>query len=74
MSTFDSFRSHSTETLLTIRANLRAGLDKVAGHLDAGTFHDVGDKGKAPPAESGRLTLALLLQVDAELERRRKTG
>lgn len=67
------FAEYNTKTLLQVRANLRAGLDKVAGHLDAGTFHDVGDKGKAPPAESGRLTLALLLQVDAELERRRKT-
>lgn len=68
------FDSYSTDVLRTVRANLRAGLDKVTGHFDAGTFHTVGDKGKAPPSQSGQITLALLRQVDAELDRREKTS
>ncbi|RKR92637.1 hypothetical protein BDK92_7079 [Micromonospora pisi] len=68
------FEAASTETLHTIRANLLAGLDRVAGHLAAGTFHRVGPKGSAPPAQSGLLTLALLEGVDAELAHRNETS
>lgn len=46
------FADYDTKTLWQVRSNLAAGLDKVAAHLDAGTFHDVGDKGKAPPGRS----------------------
>ena len=54
------FAAAPTETLRLIRGNLLAGLDRVAATIEAGTFHDVGPKGAAPPAESGNLTLALL--------------
>lgn len=67
------FRSVSLETLHLIRQNLRASLDRVAASLDAGTFHEPGPKGSAPPAQSGRLTLALLDSLDAELRRREPT-
>lgn len=60
----------STESLATIRGNLLAGLERIAEHVDAGTFHTVGGKGKAPPAQSGHTTLALLHVVEAELQRR----
>jgi hypothetical protein len=59
-----------TETLVAIRANLVAGLDLVAAHVKAGTFHDIPVGKSAPPSQSGQLTLALLEQVDAELDRR----
>lgn len=60
----------SIEALTAIRGNLLAGLERVAEHVDAGTFHTVGDKGKAPPAQSGQTTLALLNVVEGELHRR----
>jgi hypothetical protein len=60
----------STEALTTIQGNLLAGLSRIAEHVDAGTFHTVGDKGKAPPAQSGQTTLALLHVVEAELTER----
>lgn len=66
----DDFERASTKTLRGIRCNLLGGLDKVARSLDAGTFHDVGPKGAAPPAQSGQLTLALLHQVERELRSR----
>lgn len=64
------FEAASTETLTVIAANLRNGLDLVAARIAAGTFHQVGPKGAAPPAQSGQLTLALFEQVVAELGRR----
>ncbi len=64
------FESATTPVLLATRRNLLAGLDLVAAHLAGGTFETVGPKGAAPPSQSGRLTLALLNGVDAELERR----
>lgn len=70
MATSDGFTAASTSTLHTIRANLLAGLDRVADHIEAGTFHTVGPKGSAPPSQSGQTTLALLRRLDAELERR----
>ncbi|MEU3452302.1 hypothetical protein ABZ671_01640 [Micromonospora sp. NPDC006766] len=60
----------STATLRVIAGNLRHGLDVVAARIAAGTFHEVGPKGAAPPAQSGQLTLALLDGVAAELTRR----
>jgi hypothetical protein len=57
----------STATLETIRGNLLQGLDLIADHIAAGTFHDVGAKGKAPPSQSGQITLWLYYAVTAEL-------
>lgn len=59
--------SFAAETLTVIRGNLLAGLERVADEVAAGTFHDVGPKGAAPPSQSGHLTLALLEGVEAEL-------
>lgn len=64
------FAAASPDVLQTIRRNLLSGLDLVAAALDDGTFRTCGPKGAAPPAESGRLTLALLDGLDAELARR----
>lgn len=64
------FEQASTETLTVIAGNLHRGLDVVAERIAAGTFHTVGPKGSAPPAQSGHLTLALLDGVQAELARR----
>lgn len=69
----NGFQSVSPETLHLIRQNLRAGLDRVAASLDDGTFHTCGPKGSAPPSQSGRLTLALLDSLDAELASREQT-
>ncbi|PZG16478.1 hypothetical protein C1I95_17370 [Micromonospora craterilacus] len=66
----NGFEGASTETLNTIATNLRRGLDVVADRLAAGTFHQVGPKGAAPPSQSGQLTLALLAGVEAELASR----
>jgi len=66
------FETASTGTLTVIAANLRRGLDVVAERIADGTFHAVGPKGAAPPAQSGQLTLALLNGVQDELERRRR--
>ena len=67
----DGFSALGTKQLRDLRRNLLRGLDRVADHLDAGTFHQVGPNGEAPPSESGHLTLLLLRKVDAELESRR---
>lgn len=67
----DGFESASTETLRKIHANLLRGLTEVAKTIDNGTFSDVGQKGAAPPSQSGQLTLVLLLKIEAELERRK---
>jgi len=45
----------------------------VAHTINSGTFHQVGEKGKAPPAQSGQLTVILLERINEEIERR-KTG
>lgn len=68
-----SFAAASTATLRTIRANLCRGLDLVAGHIDAGTFHTIPDGKASPPSQSGQLTLALLRGVDVELATRTET-
>lgn len=64
------FESASTATLKVVERNLQTGLTLVADSLANGTFHEVGSKGAAPPAQSGHLTLALLAAVTAELDRR----
>ncbi|GAA2347268.1 hypothetical protein [Dactylosporangium salmoneum] len=64
------FAAAPTAALEAVRLNLLAGLDRVAGSLDDGTFTTCGPKGAAPPAQSGHLTLALLDGVDRELETR----
>lgn len=64
------FANASVDTLLATRAALLRGLDRVAAALDDGTFHTVGHKGQAPPAQSGHLTLILLDEVNAELAQR----
>lgn len=68
----NGFEQASSATLRAVRDNLLAGLDRVADHLAAGTFHQVGPKGAAPPAQSGCLTLALLAGVNTELKRRQE--
>lgn len=65
-----SFADSSTETLLVLRSNLRAGLNVIASHIKAGTFHQSAKPGAAPPSQAGQLTVVLLEQVDAELARR----
>ena len=65
-----SFTDTPTAVLTTIRANLAAGLDKVAAALDIGTFHTIAPGKSSPPAQAGHLTLVLLVGVDAELTRR----
>ncbi len=63
----DGIAVASDETLLVLRGNLLAGLDRVAEHIEAGTFDVVGERGKAPPRESGCLTLVLLAAVNERL-------
>jgi hypothetical protein len=65
------FEHYDTATLKVVRGNLLAGLDLVAASLCDDTFHTVGPKGSAPPSQSGNLTLALLVGVEAELATRK---
>lgn len=67
------FAAASTATLLAVQGNLRHGLDLVADHLTAGTFHIIPEGKASPPSQSGQLTLALLRGVDAELATRQDT-
>jgi hypothetical protein len=64
------FADMDTDTLNVLRANLTAGLDKVAAAIDNGTFHTVAAGKSSSPSQAGLLTLALLVGVDAELTRR----
>jgi hypothetical protein len=64
------FARASTEDLLVIQENLFNGLAIVAKHLESGTFKVSAKDGAAPPAQSGTLTLSLLLGVEDELEAR----
>lgn len=54
-------------TLVALRDNLLAGLDRVADAARSGDLHRVGKKGQAPPAQSGCLTLVLLVAVNDAL-------
>ena len=65
-----NFTDTKTETLLKTWNNLKKGLDLVSDSLKDGSFHTVGDKGAAPPSESGQTTLWFALAVDAELTKR----
>lgn len=64
------FEETSTEALLVIQGNLFSGLGIVAKHLEDGKFNVSAKEGAAPPAQSGCLTLWLLLGVEDELESR----
>lgn len=64
------FEQYPTPVLLGVRDNLLRGLDLVAGHVAAGTFHTIREGKSSPPSQSGHLTLILLSGVDAELDRR----
>lgn len=67
-----AFSTVSTKALLQIQENLHNGLNLVAKHLENGTFHKVGAKGAAPPAQAGQLTLWFLASVNEELEGRKR--
>lgn len=67
------FEQHPTDVLLTTRARLLKGLNRVAETIQDGTFHTVGHKGQAPPSQSGQLTRIFLEEIDAELARRKET-
>jgi hypothetical protein len=68
------YEQTSTATLERIRDNLLAGLEEVAESLDDGTFQTCGEKGSAPPAQSGLMTLALLVGVVDVLAQRDVPG
>lgn len=63
----NDFSKYKTETLLTIRGLLLQGLTEVDKAIVAGTFSTVGQKGAAPPSQSGQTTLVLLLKIQEEL-------
>jgi hypothetical protein len=65
------FTNTPTDTLLKVWANVKGGLDKVAKSLDNGTFNKVGDKGAAPPSQSGQTTLWFAMAIDNELTKRK---
>jgi hypothetical protein len=60
----------TTEELVIVRDNLLRGLDRVAESLDDGTFEAAREKGSAPPAQGGQITLGLLRAVEAEISSR----
>ena len=64
------FKTYSDSVLLSTRNSLLEGLELVGERISAGTFHKVGPKGQAPPSQSGQLTLALLVEVNAVLVER----
>jgi hypothetical protein len=66
----NGFAQADTETLQVIHASLLQGLDRVAQSLADGSFEAVGERGAAPPSQSGQTTLALLAGVEAELQSR----
>ena len=61
------FEQCDTDTLVTTRRNMLRGLDLIAESIDVGKMHIVGQKGMAPPSQSGQLTLVLLVLVNTEL-------
>jgi hypothetical protein len=64
------FSKTKTDTLLKTWKNLKKGLDEVDKCLQNGSFHTVGEKGAAPPSQSGQTTLWFSLAVSAELTKR----
>lgn len=65
-----SWADSMTETLHALRANLLAGLDKVATHIEAGTLDTIQPGKASSPRDSGHLTLMLLDGIDPELAER----
>jgi hypothetical protein len=65
-----NFTNTDTKILLKTWSNLKKGLDAIAKTIDNGTFNTAGEKGGAPPAQSGQTTLWFALAVDQELNRR----
>jgi len=65
-----NFSKTDTKSLLAIWKNLKSGLDKVSDSLNDGSFNKVGQKGAAPPSQSGQTTLWFAIAVDQELTRR----
>jgi hypothetical protein len=64
------FSKTDTKILLKTWVNLKKGLDEVDKSIKKGTFRTVGEKGAAPPSQSGQTTLWFALAVDAELTKR----
>jgi hypothetical protein len=69
----NGFTNATDEVLHVTRRRLLQGLELVAEHVAAGTFHTIGPKGEAPPSQSGHLTRIFLEEVDKELARRAAT-
>lgn len=70
------FQSYPTDVLERVRANLLAGLDRVAAHAASGTLHEIPEGKSSPPIQAGQLTLVLLEAIDIELDNpeRKRTG
>jgi hypothetical protein len=66
----NSWCDTDTDTLILLHRNLRQGLQVVADHIEAGTFHKIPPNKSSPPSQSGQLTVVLLRAVEAELARR----
>lgn len=64
------FSTTKTDTLLKTWNNLKKGLDEVNKTIERGTFNTAGEKGAAPPSQSGQTTLWFALAVSAELTKR----
>ena len=64
------FSKTETTTLLKTWNNLKKGLDEVDKSLKEGRFHTAGEKGAAPPSQSGQTTLWFALAVSTELTKR----
>lgn len=64
------FSKTETKVLLKTWDNLKKGIDEVAKSLKNGTFNEVGEKGAAPPSQSGLTTRWFAKAVQTELHRR----
>lgn len=64
------FSKTKTSVLLKTWENLKKGLDAVDKSVKNGTFNTPGEKGAAPPSQSGQTTLWFALAVDTELTKR----
>jgi len=63
-----------TKGLMKIRDGLLGALERLAATIEDGTFRTCGEKGAASPAQSGLLTLALLMGVVRTLAQRNVPG
>lgn len=68
------FADANDYSLWRAHAHLLGGLDRVAAAIEAGTFEQVGPKNEASPAQSGQLTLGLLVRCAEELAYRIAEG